>query len=205
MKLIVGLGNPGKTYENTRHNAGFKFIDKFAESQNLNFNKEKFDGIYTEFNYKNEKIILLKPQKYMNLSGEVLIKFKDFYKIDLNDILVICDDLDTPLGKIKLKYKGSSGGHNGLKNIESHLHSNEYKRIKIGISNNKDKDKIDYVIGKMPKEELNILEQVTGKAEEILIDYLNMTFDNLMNKYNSKEVIKWPSLIKYLIKLKIKN
>lgn len=193
MKLIVGLGNPGKTYENTRHNAGFKFIDKFAESQNLNFNKEKFDGIYTEFNYKNEKIILLKPQKYMNLSGEVLIKFKDFYKIDLNDILVICDDLDTPLGKIKLKYKGSSGGHNGLKNIESHLHSNEYKRIKIGISNNKDKDKIDYVIGKMPKEELNILEQVTGKAEEILIDYLNMTFDNLMNKYNSKEVIKWPS------------
>lgn len=193
MKLIVGLGNPGKTYENTRHNAGFKFIDKFAESQNLNFNKEKFDGIYTEFNYKNEKIILLKPQKYMNLSGEVLIKFKDFYKIDLNDILVICDDLDTPLGKIKLKYKGSSGGHNGLKNIESHLHSNEYKRIKIGISNNKDKDKIDYVIGKMPKEELNILEQVTDKAEEILIDYLNMTFDNLMNKYNSKEVIKWPS------------
>ena len=193
MKLIVGLGNPGKTYENTRHNAGFKFIDKFAESQNLNFNKEKFDGIYTEFNYKNEKIILLKPQKYMNLSGEVLIKFKDFYKIDLNDILVICDDLDTPLGKIKLKYKGSSGGHNGLKNIESHLHSNEYKRIKIGISNNKDKDKIDYVIGKMPKEELNILEQVTSKAEEILIDYLNMTFDNLMNKYNSKEVIKWPS------------
>ena len=190
MKLIVGLGNPGKTYENTRHNAGFKFIDKFAESQNLNFNKEKFDGIYTEFNYKNEKIILLKPQKYMNLSGEVLIKFKDFYKIDLNDILVICDDLDTPLGKIKLKYKGSSGGHNGLKNIESHLHSNEYKRIKIGISNNKDKDKIDYVIGKMPKEELNILEQVTSKAEEILIDYLNMTFDNLMNKYNSKEVIK---------------
>ena len=91
MKLIVGLGNPGKTYENTRHNAGFKFIDKFAESQNLNFNKEKFDGIYTEFNYKNEKIILLKPQKYMNLSGEVLIKFKDFYKIDLNDIVLETD------------------------------------------------------------------------------------------------------------------
>ena len=200
MKLIVGLGNPGKEYENTRHNAGFKFIDKFAESQNLNFNKEKFNGLYTEFNYKNEKIILLKPQKYMNLSGEVLIKFKEFYKIDLNDILVICDDLDTPLGKIKLKYKGSSGGHKGLKNIESHLHSNEYKRIKIGISNNKAKDKIDYVIGKMPKEELDTLEQVTNKSKEILIDYLNMSFDNLMNKYNSKEVIKWPSLIKYLIK-----
>ena len=190
MKLIVGLGNPGKEYENTRHNAGFKFIDKFAKANNLDFNKEKFNGLYTEFNYKGEKIILLKPQKYMNLSGEVVIKFKDFYKINLEDILIICDDLDTELGKLKLKYKGSSGGHNGLKNIENHLHTKEYKRIKIGISNNKDKDKIDYVIGKMPKDELDILEKVTDNASQILNDYLNITFDNLMNKYNSKEVIK---------------
>lgn len=190
MKLIVGLGNPGKEYENTRHNAGFKFIDKFAQSQNLNFNKEKFNGLYTEFNYKGEKVILLKPQKYMNLSGEVVIKFKEFFKINLEDILIICDDLDTELGKLKIKYKGSSGGHNGLKNIESHLHSNEYKRIKIGISNNKNHDKIDYVIGKMPKEELNILEKVTDKAPEMILDYLNLSFDNLMNKYNSLEVIK---------------
>ena len=189
MKLIVGLGNPGKEYENTRHNAGFKFIDKFAKSQNLEF-KEKFNGLYTEFNYKNEKIILLKPQKYMNLSGEVIIKYKEFYKINLEDILIICDDLDTQLGKIKLKYKGSSGGHNGLKNIELHLHSNEYKRIKIGISDDKGHDRIDYVIGKMPKEELNILEKVTDEAPQILEDYLNMSFDNLMNKYNSKEVKK---------------
>ena len=192
MKLIVGLGNPGKEYENTRHNAGFKFIDKFARSQKLEF-KEKFNGLYTEFNYNGEKIILLKPQKYMNLSGEVVIKFKDFYKINLEDILIICDDLDTPLGKIKLKYKGSSGGHNGLKNIELHLHSNEYKRIKLGISSNKNHDKIDYVIGKMPKEELEILEKVTDKSKDIIIDYLEMSFDNLMNKYNSKEVIQWPS------------
>ena len=104
--------------------------------------------------------------------------------------MIICDDLDTELGKLKIKYKGSSGGHNGLKNIESHLHSNEYKRIKIGISNNKNHDKIDYVIGKMPKEELNILEKVTDKAPEMILDYLNLSFDNLMNKYNSLEVIK---------------
>ena len=191
MKLIVGLGNPGKDYENTRHNAGFKFVDKFAKSQNIDFNKEKFNGLYAEFNYNGEKIILLKPQKYMNLSGEVVIKFKEFFKIDLKDILIICDDLDTALGKLKLKYKGSSGGHNGLKNIELHLHSNEYKRIKIGISNNKDHDKIDYVIGKMPKEDLNILEKVTDQASQIIIDYLNLSFDNLMNKYNSMELIKW--------------
>ena len=188
MKLIVGLGNPGKEYENTRHNAGFKFIDKFAKSKNLEFNKEKFNGLYTEFNYKDEKIILLKPQKYMNLSGEVVIKFKDFFKINLEDILIICDDLDTELGKIKIKYKGSSGGHNGLKNIENHLHSNEYKRIKISISSNKNHNKIDYVIGKMPKEDLNILEKVTDNAEQILTDFLNISFDNLMNKYNRKEI-----------------
>ena len=188
MRLIVGLGNPGKEYENTRHNAGFKFIDKFAKSKNLEFNKEKFNGLYTEFNYKDEKIILLKPQKYMNLSGEVVIKFKDFFKINLEDILIICDDLDTELGKIKIKYKGSSGGHNGLKNIENHLHSNEYKRIKIGISSNKNHNKIDYVIGKMPKEDLNILEKVTDNAEQILTDFLNISFDNLMNKYNRKEI-----------------
>ncbi len=189
LKLIVGLGNPGKEYENTRHNAGFKFLDKFAKANNLNFTKEKFNGLYTEFNYNNEKIILLKPQKYMNLSGEVLIKFKEFYKINIEDILVICDDLDTNLGQIKLKYKGSSGGHNGLKNIENHLHTNEYKRIKIGISKNKNHDKIDYVIGQMPKEELEILEKVTEKADDIIKDYLNLSFDNLMNKYN-KEVLK---------------
>ena len=190
MKLIVGLGNPGTQYENTRHNAGFKFIDKFAKAHSLEFTKEKFKGLYTEFNYQNEKIILLKPQKYMNLSGEVVKKFQEFYKINTSDILIICDDLDTPLGKLKIKYKGSSGGHNGLKNIETHIHTNEYKRIKIGISANTGHDKIDYVIGKMPKEELNILEKVTDKAPEILDDYLNLSFDNLMNKYNSLEVIK---------------
>ena len=184
MKLIVGLGNPGKEYENTRHNAGFKFIDKFAKSKKINFNKEKFKGLYTEFICNDEKIILLKPQKYMNLSGEVVMKFKDFFKINLEDILIICDDLDTPLGKIKIKYKGSSGGHNGLKDIENHLHSQEYKRIKIGISNDKNQDKINYVIGKMPKEELDVLEKTTDRAKDILDDYLTMTFDNLMNKYN---------------------
>lgn len=189
MKLIVGLGNPGKEYEDTRHNAGFKCIDKYAKYKNLNF-KEKFSGLYTEFNYNGDKVMLLKPQKYMNLSGEVVIKYKEFYKIDINDILIICDDLDTPLGKIKIKYKGSSGGHNGLKNIENHLHTNEYKRIKIGISNNKEADRINYVIGKMPKEELEQLEKVTDESINIINDYLSMSFDNLMNKYNSMDVIK---------------
>lgn len=186
MKLIVGLGNPGKEYENTRHNAGFKFIDKFAESKNLEFTKEKFKGLYCEFIQNDEKIILLKPQKYMNLSGEVVNDFCKFYKIEPKDILIICDDLDTPLGKIKLKYKGSPAGHNGLKNIENHLKTSEYKRIKIGISKVGTNDKIDYVIGKMPKDELEKLNQITSEAPQILNDYLQMSFDNLMNKYNRR-------------------
>jgi len=187
MKLIVGLGNPGKEYEKTRHNAGFRFIDAYAKSQNITFNKEKFNGLYTEFNYNNEKVILLKPQKYMNLSGEVVKDFVKFYKINLEDILIIYDDLDTEKGKIKIKYKGSSGGHNGLKNIENHLKTQEYKRIKIGISKDKDQDKIDYVIGKVPNEEYELINSVNKKAENIIDDYLNMTFDNFMNKYNGGE------------------
>ena len=186
MKLIVGLGNPGKEYEDTRHNAGFKFIDEYAKSKGLTFNQNKFKGLYTTFINNGEKIILLKPQKYMNLSGEVVRDFVKFFKIKTDDILIICDDLDTPLDKIKIKYKGSSGGHNGLKNIEQNLNTNEYKRIKIGISNDKNEDRINYVIGKMPKEDLNKLNEVTSRSPEILEDYLNLKFDNLMNKYNTK-------------------
>ncbi len=187
MKLIVGLGNPGKEYEKTRHNAGFRFIDKYAESKNLTINKEKFKGLYTEFNYDGEKIILLKPQKYMNLSGEVIKDFVNFFKIKKEDILIIYDDLDTEKGKIKIRYKGSSGGHNGLKSIESHLKTNEYKRIKIGIGKDKNQDKIDYVIGNMPKEEFEIINKKANQAEKIIDDYLNMNFDNFMNKYNGGE------------------
>ncbi len=189
MKLIVGLGNPGKEYENTRHNAGYRFIDTYAESKHLTFNKHKFSGIYTEFMHNGEKIILLKPEKYMNLSGEVIRDFVQFFKIDIKDLLIISDDLDTEKGKLKIKSKGSSGGHNGLKNIEDNLKTNEYKRIKIGISNDKEIDKIDYVIGKVSKDELEKINAVNQKAEAILDDYLELSFDKLMNKYNAKEKV----------------
>lgn len=182
MKLIVGLGNPGREYELTRHNMGFMIIDKFAEEYKRKIEQSKFDGLYTELFIKNEKVILLKPQKYINLSGEVIKKYIDYFKININDILIINDDLDLPFGKFKIKYKGSSGGHNGLKNIEQNLKTNEYKRIKIGISNNKNIDTKDYVLGKITNlEELN---EIINNAIKILDDYFNMTFDNLMNKYN---------------------
>lgn len=186
MKLIVGLGNPGKEYENTRHNMGFMMLDHYAKDKNLNFSKNKFGGVYTEFNKNNEKVILLKPQQYINLSGEVIKKYVDFYKINFDDLLIISDDLDMPFGKIKIKYKGSSGGHNGLKNIENHLGTNSYRRIKIGISNDKNINTKDYVLSKLSKEDNQKLICVQNTLSDILDDYFELSFDNLMNKYNTK-------------------
>lgn len=186
MKLIVGLGNPGKEYEKTRHNMGFMVLDNYAKEKNLDFSKSKFGGIYTEFNVNSEKVILLKPQHYINLSGEVIKKYVDFYKIEIEDILIISDDLDMPFGKIKIKYKGSSGGHNGLKNIEQHLGTNEYRRIKIGISNNKNIDTKDYVLSKLSLEDNEKMICVQKTLIDILNDYFKISFDNLMNKYNTK-------------------
>lgn len=184
MKLIVGLGNPGKEYENTRHNIGFMVLDDYANKKNLTFAKSKDGGLYIKTCIENEEVILLKPQKYINLSGEVVIKFVKFYKINIDDILIINDDLDIELGKYKLKYKGSSGGHNGLKNIELHLGTQQYKRLKIGISNNKLLDTKDYVLGKLSSDEKLKLQTVINISSEIIDDYLHINFDKLMNKYN---------------------
>lgn len=185
MKLIVGLGNPGKQYNNTRHNIGFKCIDEIARFFNVSYTKEKFGGLYAEVKYQEKKVILLKPQKYMNLSGEVIIAFVNYFKIKKEDILIIYDDMDIDIGKIKIKGQGSSGGHNGLKNIEHYLKTNEYKRIKVGVSRDLIIDSKDYVLGKFTKEELRIIEQITKKIPNIIIDYLNISFSNLMNKYNA--------------------
>ena len=186
MKLIVGLGNPGLEYEKTRHNIGFLCIDKLCEHFNVNLNQKKFNGVYTQFSYKGEKIILLKPLKYMNLSGEVIRDFINYFKIETKDILVICDDLDTKIGNFRLRYKGSSGGHNGLKNIELHLSTKEYKRIKLGVSNNKNIDTKDYVLGKFSKEEMELINPIIDIIPNIIEDYQKESFENLMNKYNKK-------------------
>ena len=185
MKLIVGLGNPGKEYENTRHNIGYIFIDNFADSLGIKIDKKKFNGLYAETIINNEKVILVKPLSYMNLSGEVVIQFVNFYKINIADILIINDDLDMETGRIRLRYKGTSGGHNGLKNIALHLGTEDFKRLKIGISNNKLIDTKDYVLGKFSKEDKEIINELKPKVNDLLNDYLEMDFDKLMCKYNS--------------------
>ncbi len=187
MKLIVGLGNPGKEYENTRHNTGFLVIDSFARKNNVEITKKKFNGLYSEVTINKEKVILLKPQTYMNLSGESVARFVNFYKIDIKDILVINDDLDLEVGRIRLRKNGQSGGHNGLKNIALNLGTNDFKRLRVGISKNKQIDTKDYVLGKFSSEEKEILDKVIEETDNILTDYIKLDFDKLMSRYNGTD------------------
>lgn len=186
MYLIVGLGNPGNQYKNTRHNTGFELLDNYAKNKNIEINKNKFNGLYNEIMINGTKAILLKPQLYMNLSGIVVEKFVSYYKIPIKNILVIHDDLDMPVGKIKLKVNTSSGGHNGLKNIEEQLGSRLYNHLKIGISNNKSLSTADYVLGTFSKEEQLIIISIQTKVNNIIDDFLQKNFEVLMNKYNQK-------------------
>ena len=184
MKLIVGLGNPGKEYERTRHNIGFMAIDRIVGSLGISFDKKKFNGSYCVTNIGGEKVMFLKPLEYMNLSGNVIGRFVKFFDIDVSDILIIHDDLDIDLGRIKLRSHGSSGGHNGLKNIEANLGTQEYKRVKVGISNDKRYDTKDYVLGKFSSSEMDVLNPILDKMPMIFNDFMSLSFSLLMNKYN---------------------
>ncbi len=186
MKLIVGLGNIGKEYENTRHNMGFMLVDRYLEYKNIPLKfKEKFNAMYVETTINNEKVIFIKPTTYMNNSGLAVRAFLDFYKLNVQDILVISDDLDLDLGKFRLRRNGSSGGHNGLKSIISHLGTDDFKRLRIGISNDKD-DVINYVLSKFSKRELNEIDTMFDTLVNVLDDYFVMDFTSLMSKYNRK-------------------
>lgn len=181
MKLIVGLGNPGNDYKNTRHNVGFMIIDSYLGTVSWS---KKFNGLYYETNINGEKYIFLKPQTYMNLSGFSVSSFVNFYKIDIKDILVIHDDLDLPIGRFRLKINSSSGGHNGIKDIISSLHSDAFARVKIGISNDKTKDTKDYVLGNFSKSELSLIEANFNAIYDIIEDFNYDNINNLMSKYN---------------------
>lgn len=184
MKLIVGLGNPGKEYDNTKHNVGFLIIDNYLKIKELPKMGKKFNGLYLKTNINDKEVILLKPLLYMNLSGGVVKKYVDYFKINVDDILIISDDLDQELSKYKLKCHGGSGGHNGLKDIEDNLGTDNYKRLKVGISNDKTIDGKDYVLSKFNKKDKQILKEVISKSINIIDDFVINDFESLMNKYN---------------------
>ncbi len=187
MKLIVGLGNPGKDYSNTRHNIGFSFIDSYLAYKKVDAKWiSKFDGEYLQTMIEDEKVIFLKPQTYMNLSGNSVRKIMDYYHIDVNDLLVISDDLDLKVGNYKLKLYGSCGGHNGLRDIENKIGTDQYKRLKIGISNDKSLEAKDYVLEKFPLDEKKVLENLFQELYLVIDDYFSLPFGDLMSKYNRK-------------------
>jgi len=186
MYIITGLGNPGRDYVNTRHNTGFEAIDDIASKYNIKISKEKFKGYYGEGFIGGEKIILLKPQTFMNLSGECLRDFVHWYKIDPENIIVIYDDISLPVGKMRIRPKGSAGGHNGIKNIIYQLGTDVFPRIKIGVGSpeNKEYDLIDFVLGKFTKEETEILVKTVIKSSEAVESIIKNGTEKAMSVYN---------------------
>ncbi len=183
MKLIVGLGNPGVEYENTRHNAGFMVVDKISSQYNIAINRQKFKGVYGEGFIANEKVILLKPATYMNLSGESVREVRDFYKINSEDIIIIYDDISLDIGRLRLREKGSAGGHNGIKSIISNLGTDIFPRIKVGVGQ-PNVDLVKYVLGKFSKQELEVINESMDAAVKATEEIVKNNIREAMNKFN---------------------
>ena len=186
--LIVGIGNIGDKYTNTRHNIGFLVIDKISEILKSPLSLVKL-GYRAEANYKGKKIILLKPSNYVNNSGKSLLYWKNKEKIPNKNILVICDDLNLYYGNIKLKANGSSGGHNGLKDIEESLNSSNYSRLRVGILNSKEFNKTDYVLGEWTDEEKDDLDNIISSSLKTTLSFIHNGIDQTMNIHNSKNLM----------------
>lgn len=188
MYLIVGLGNFGKEYDNTRHNIGFAVIDKLAEQENIAVTEKKFKGMIGKGIVAGQKCVLIKPLTYMNLSGECIREAMDFYKIDETaELIVISDDISLDVGKLRIRKKGSAGGHNGLKNIILHLGHDSFNRIRVGVGEKpKNWDLADYVLGHFSGEEKKMMEQAAERAADAIRTMITEGPDTAMNMYNGK-------------------
>lgn len=189
MYLIAGLGNPDKKYDFTRHNIGFDAVDMIAIDNGTSIQKIKHKAVTESIYIAGEKVILAKPQTYMNLSGESIRDIAEFYKIEPENIIIICDDINIPLGKIRIREKGSDGGHNGLKSIIYQLQSDKFVRIRIGVGapTHKDYDLADYVLGKFSPDEVKILTPLLKSMSDIAGCIIRNSCQDAMNKYNGKD------------------
>lgn len=183
MFIIVGLGNPGSEYNGTRHNIGFEVVDYIANKYNININRVKFKGVYGEGFIEGKKVILLKPSTYMNLSGESIREIINFYKLSSEEIIVIYDDISLPVGKIRIREKGSAGGHNGIKSIIQNLNIDEFPRIKVGVGQPTN-GLVSHVLGKFPIEEIEVLKKVIPVCSESVLEILKNSVKESMNKFN---------------------
>jgi peptidyl-tRNA hydrolase, PTH1 family len=185
VKLFVGLGNPGRQYDKTRHNIGFEVIDELSKRWNIPLDQAKHKGLYGKGFVGGEKAILLKPLTYMNLSGESIRAVMDFYDIDLDDLVVIYDDLDMPTGRIRLRQKGSAGGHNGIKSTIAHTGTQEFKRIRVGISRPTNGMAItDWVLGRFTAEENEQMAEAVMKSADACEEWMKKPFLEVMNTFN---------------------
>ena len=185
MKLIIGLGNPGKPYEHTRHNIGFDVIDALASKWGASLNQSKFNGMYASVHRPEGKVILVKPLTYMNLSGECVRPLMDYFDIEVEDILVIYDDLDLETGKLRLRQKGSAGGHNGIKSLIQHLGTQEFDRIRVGVNRPPAGMKVaDYVLSKFSKDDQPVVEDAIKKSCDAVEAALVKPFLDVMNQFN---------------------
>ena len=185
MYIIVGLGNPGKQYENTRHNVGFNIIDILADEYGISVNKMKYKALIGEGRVGTEKVVLVKPVTYMNLSGESLAEIYNFYKVDTSNIVVIYDDIDLDVGKLRIRKKGSAGTHNGMRSIVKCLGSGDFPRVRVGVSKPmKGQDLADFVLSRFRKEEQADLEIGLEKAYKAVEAMIKENVDIAMNKYN---------------------
>lgn len=184
MYVIVGLGNPGKKYADTRHNVGFNVIDMLAEKLDVKVDKLKYKSLNGEARYKGEKIILVKPQTFMNLSGQSVVEIVNYFDVPMEKLIVIYDDIDTEIGKIRIRKKGSSGSHNGMKNIIYLMGKDNFPRVRIGVGKPVNMDLADYVLSRFGKDE--VVDAVKGleKARDSIFEIIDTDIDKAMNKFN---------------------
>ena len=183
--MIVGLGNPGREYEGTRHNIGFEIVDKLATDNGINVNKGKFNALYGEGRIAGEKVFLVKPTTYMNNSGQAVRALADFYKIPVENIIVIFDDIDIPFGSIRIKSKGSGGTHNGMKSIVNHLSSKDFPRLKVGVGSKLEGQNLaNFVLSKFSNDEKRTIEDSISNASKAIETIISKDLDMAMNEYN---------------------
>lgn len=188
MILVVGLGNPGKDYAATRHNVGFMVVDLLADELGVKVDKVKFKSLIGEGRLGSEKVILAKPQTYMNLSGEAVLDIVDYYKIPPEKVVVIVDDMDLPAGRVRLRMKGGSGGHNGMKSIIYQLKTEEFSRLRIGIGKPApERQTVGYVLGKFADEEKGIMQEALRKSVEAVKEIIEAGAERAMNKVNAPD------------------
>ncbi|MFD2923456.1 aminoacyl-tRNA hydrolase [Halobacillus naozhouensis] len=187
MKCIVGLGNPGRKYEKTRHNIGFMIIDELAQQNHWTMEQKKFKGLFTIEHMNGEKVLLLKPQTYMNLSGDSLRLFMDYYGIEEEDVLVIYDDLDLPPGRIRLRQKGGHGGHNGIRSIIDQLGTKGFKRLRVGVGRpSVPMSVVDYVLGTFDKDQQEHVQEAINQSVKACEAWFEQPFAEVMNTFNVK-------------------